>query len=122
MSATRTMASAASMASVVSLRVLAETLRMDKTSKIKFRGLLVGVRVAAKTKTPFCETQKGETSGTAAVSFIRTRHTAQKHGTHTVGFGISPNQRYMLRIYRSRAFTAGGESHPALKQTFCTIL
>ena len=113
---------AASMASVVSLRVLAETLRMDKTSKIKFRGLLVGVRAAAKTKTPFCETQKGETSGTAAVSFIRTRHTAQKHGTHTVGFGISPNQRYMLRIYRSRAFTAGGESHPALKQTFCTIL
>ena len=38
------------------------------------------------------------------------------HPDYTVGFGISPNQR--LPKQPVAAFTAGGEFHPALKQTF----
>ncbi len=38
------------------------------------------------------------------------------HPDYTVGFGISPNQQ--LPKQPVAGFTAGGEFHPALKQTF----
>ena len=38
------------------------------------------------------------------------------HPDYTVGFGIAPNQR--LPEQPVAGCTAGGESHPALKQTF----
>ena len=50
------------------------------------------------------------------VSFIRTL---------TVGPGITPGQQPHLQLVaglRAMPLTAGGESHPALKQTFWEVL
>jgi len=51
-----------------------------------------------------------------SVSFIRTL---------TVGPGIAPGQQPHLQLVaglRAMPLTAGGESHPALKQTFRKVL
>ena len=51
-----------------------------------------------------------------SVSFIRTL---------TVGPGITPGQQPHLQLVaglRAMPLTAGGESHPALKQTFREVL
>lgn len=44
------------------------------------------------------------------------------HPDCTVGPGVSPDLLTLLRCRRSRAFTAGGESHPALKTYALLVL
>ena len=122
-----TAATAPSMAVPVSLRTVGSLVLHEKMPPVKIVVKAVSSRIPrealpcpCENKTPcrgkYTTGRRKKQSKQLSVSFIRTL---------TVGPGITPGQQPHLQLVaglRAMPLTAGGESHPALKQTFREIL